>query len=184
MSARPQKLRRLVAGGALTAATIAVATACSSSGGSPSAPPTSVGVTLPGVTAGATLPTSLPTVPTTLPSVSVPASLASELPTGVPTNLSSLLTNMPSITPSSTFCSVLKSAPSRAQMSNATNIRKYLGYFDKLEAAAPAQLKPDVKAVHDYLSGLASGHPHAIDPTTLARAFAVLTRAQTSCSKH
>ena len=164
--------RQLLAVAALAAAGVSGLAACSStSGGAPTAP--------------ASVAVSLPAVSASVPSVSVPSNLPSNLPSSVASSLASLISGGPSVSPGSQFCKLLANGPGNiAQLGNHNAAHKYLSYYDKLQAAAPASLQPDAKLINEYLHSLLNGGAGKVNAKKLEHAFIALGQAGRKCQNH
>lgn len=192
--ARPFDVRRVVAAAGLAAALAAVAivSACSSTS---SGTPTSgtgggtVGATSPSVATA--LPTSLPTVnlsglPTSIPT-SLPSGLLSGIGTTIPSSLPSYLSSfLPSggrtVPTSAAFCRLLKNGGTDLSVGGAQHLQKLLAYYQKLADAAPAQLKPAVQDVHDYLGAISTGRFNKVSAKKLQSDIEQLIQASVRCN--
>lgn len=117
---------------------------------------TSVGKPLPAVKPASS------TAPSSVGQSSTPSSVASGLPSSLPSGLPSAL---PSSLPvgggsSDPFCKELTNGDlSGLGSASASNLNGVLAKWDRLTAAAPAQIKGDAQAIDDYLHSVVSGTP-------------------------
>jgi hypothetical protein len=103
------------------------------------------------------------------PSVSVPASVPVSLPASVPVSLpASLPVSLPATIPAlggSQFCkdlSGLGNIGNSLSGGSQGQLNSFLSGLDKIVAEAPAEIKPDLQTLDDYVHGAVTGH---IDPT-------------------
>ncbi|HZZ96030.1 MAG TPA: hypothetical protein VFE19_03385, partial [Jatrophihabitantaceae bacterium] len=103
------------------------------------------------------------------PPVSAPASVPVSAPASVPVSLpASLPVSLPASIPAlggSQFC---KDLSGLGNIGNSLaggaqgDLNKFLAGLDKVVAEAPAEIKPDLQALADYVHGAVTGH---VDPT-------------------
>lgn len=127
----------------LAAATVSIVSGCSSSNnGSPVTPGATVG-------ASVTVPTS---VPSGLPSISI-SGLPSIALSGIPTSL----TGIPSGGVSA-YCGPLQQAISAVSAVKSPQLaQQMLQYYRGLQGSLPAQARPTLKTIEQYLHAVATG---------------------------
>jgi hypothetical protein len=147
-------VRRLSLAGIGLIGTAAITVACSSSTSGTGVPPTNGPTSI-----------SVPTgVPSSLPSVSIPASLSASIPS-LPTS------GIPTLS-GSKFCTDLSKLGNLGSSisGGAGDLSKLVSGLDALVAEAPAQIKPDVQVLDQYVKDAANGKIDSNLATKLATA--------------
>jgi hypothetical protein len=102
-------------------------------------------------------------------SASLPASLPASVPVSLPTSLPvSLPASLPASIPTLGGSQVCKDLSSLGNIGNSLSggsqdkLNSFLAGLDKVVAEAPAEIKPDLQTLDDYVHGAVTGH---VDPT-------------------
>lgn len=118
-------------------------------------------------TSGSPASTPAASAPPGTPTISIPSITGIPSLTGIPS-----ISGIPSIggdQANSAFCKDLN-GQNLSDLGSTSDLGKAATLFDKLSADAPAQIKPDVDKVRDFVHGLMSGKMNPSDAQNISQA--------------